>query len=193
MAQAARKLTEVQKSSQDLSREVAAAAALRQTLATMTDDADVIRDTIEGETNLHEAIARVMEFIRDDEILLTGIKSMQETLAARKDRIEKRMEFYRSAIEQALMIGQIQKLELADGTLSIRKVPAKLEVIQESEIPARFWVPSDPRLDRKALMDALKEYTAELSAAVAEGREPPPAIAGAKLGDEGITLSIRRA
>jgi hypothetical protein len=31
-----------------------------------------------------------------------------------------------------------------------------VEVIDEAAIPARFWVASDPKLDKRALGDALK-------------------------------------
>lgn len=167
-----------QKSTQQLANEVAAAASLRDALKTVTDDADTIRDTIEGETSLHECIAKVMALIGDDEILITGIERMQETLGARKKRLEDRVDYYRAAIEQAMQIGDIPTLELPDATVTVRRVPPALEVVDESRIPAKFWIAQDPKLDRKALAAALKN------------REEVP---GATLGNGGITLSIRRA
>jgi len=163
---------------QNLANEAAAAKALRDTLATITTDADTIRDTIEGETSLHETITHVMALIRDDEMLVDGIDRMQEALAARKKRLQDRIGYYRAAIEQAMTIGEIQTMELPDATVTVRRVAPALEVIEESKIPAAFFTPQDPKLNRKAVTDALK------------AGQPVP---GATLGNGGITLSIRRA
>lgn len=176
MSAAAR--TAPQRSAQQLANEVAAAKALRDSLRAITDDDETVRDTIEGETNLHEAIAGVMGWLRNDEILITGIDRMQETLSARKERLKNRIGYYRAAIEQAMTIGELSTLELPDATLSVRRVAPKLEIVKESDIPAAYWKPQDPALDRKALADALKAGEA---------------VPGAMLGNGGITLSVRRA
>jgi hypothetical protein len=165
------------RATQNLANETAAASALRDTIAKLTDDGETIRDTIEGETGLHEAISKVMGFIRDDEMLIVGIDRMLEALSARKTRLQDRVGYYRAAIEQAMTIGEIQTMELPDATVTVRRVQPKLEVVDESAIPAAFWTPQDPKLDRKAVTDALKA-----------GQEVP----GATLGNGGITLSIRR-
>lgn len=167
-----------QRSAQQLANEVAAAKALREALRTITDDGEAVRDTIEGETDLHEAIAGVMGWLRNDEILITGIDRMVEALGARKERLKNRIGYYRAAIEQAMTIGEIQTFELPDATLTVRRVSAKLEIVKESEIPAAYWKAQDPTLDRKAVTDALKAGEA---------------VPGAVLGNGGITLSVRRA
>ena len=46
------------------------------------------------------------------------------------------------------------------------KRPARVEVIDEAAIPARFWVASDPKLDKRALGDALKAGDAVEGAAL---------------------------
>lgn len=170
--------TQAQRSVAQLANEAVAAKALRDALATVTDDETAIRDTIEGETSLHETIERVMELIRNSEILISGIDRMQETLDARKKRLKDRLAYYRAAVEQAMVIGEITSLELADATVSVRRVSPALEIIEESKIPAAFWKPQDPTLDRPAVTKALKD-----------GQDVP----GATLGYGGITLSIRRA
>lgn len=162
----------------DLNKEMAAAKALRESIsAALGDDADTMRDTIEGETGLHEAVASVMDMIREDEILTIGITGMIEALSARKSRLEARQDRCRSAIEQALLIGEIKTLALPDATVSLKSVPRALEIVDEALIPAEFFKPRDPSLDRSALKAALKE-----------GRDVPGAI----LDNGGITISIRR-
>lgn len=188
------KATVAQKTIFDLSKAKAAALVLRETLkVTFGEDKELIHDTIEGETPLHECIGQVMEMIRDDEMLLIGVEAMLETLSLRKDRFKKRIDSYKAAIEQAMLIGEIPKLELADATLSLRAVPPKVEITDEPLIPAAFWKQPEPSLDKTALLASLKEYRDAKAAAEEAGAEPPDPIPGAELGAEGITLALRRA
>lgn len=164
-------------SQRDLAKEAAAAAALKEALKIKTDDTEAIRDTIEGETNLHDAIAAVMDDIREDEILVAGIDTMTATLSERKRRLEDRIGWRRAAVERAMLIGELQTLALPDATISLKQIPAGLEIIDEAKLPSRFWKPQEPTLDKKALKDALKA-----------GEQ----IDGATLNNGGITLAIRR-
>ena len=110
--------------------------------------------------------------------MLAGITSKAEDLAARKKRIEDRIGRKRAMIEQAMVIGELPKMELATCTLSTRKTAPKLIVEDEALIPSKFWKTPDPVLDKKALNDALR----------ADGAEPIP---GASLSNGGISLNKR--
>jgi len=162
----------------NLARETAAANALRQALMALTDDPEAVRDTIEGETTLREDIVSVMASIREDEVFELGLDAMIDKLAERQQRIQERIERKRTAILQAMVIGEIPSLELADATLFVRKVPRKVEISDEALIPSEYWKQPDPTLDKSALASALKE-----------GKDVP----GATLDNGGIGLTIRRA
>ena len=164
-------------SEHELLKQVEAAAILRQSLAAITDDEDALRDTIEGQTTLHEMIVSVAASIAQDEELLTGIKVRAEDLSARKFRIESRVDRKRALIEQAMSVGEIRTLELAECTLSLKSKPKGLIVENEADVPSKYWAPQPPKLDRKALTAALRD-----------GQEVP----GASLDNGGISLTIRR-
>ena len=70
----------------------------------------------------------------------------------------------------------LRKLELPTATLSIKAVPAKAEITDEALLPSKFFKAQDPKLDKKAVLDALK------------AKEDVP---GAVLSNGGETLSIR--
>lgn len=162
-----------------LHRQIRAASVLRESLkAAGDDDEDLIRDMIEGETSLHEMIDRVVLSMDEDEILVTGLEARASELSDRKKRLEDRIGRKRAMIEQAMVIGEIQKLERPTFTLSLRNTPPKLIVEDEAAIPAKFWKSAAPTLDKKALGDALK----------AEGAEPIP---GASLSNGGVSLTKR--
>jgi hypothetical protein len=136
-----------------------------------------MRDTIEGETGLHEAIASVVALMREDEILMLGITEMLTSLEARRHRLEERAKRCRAAIEQAMNIGELTRLDLPEASLTLKRVPPGVEITDEAKIPAEFWKAQDPKLDKAALKAALKD-----------GR----AVDGATLGNGGITVQIRR-
>lgn len=166
-------------STHTLRQEANAARALKDTLALMPAmDEETVRDTIEGETSLHEAIAAALADINEDEMLVAGIAEMVKTLGARKGRLEDRIEFRKAAIQKAMEIGEIKTLPTPSGTLSLRAVPRGMDVSDESLIPFEFYIPQPAKLDRKRLKDELKA-----------GKEIP----GCLLDNGGLTLSIRRA
>jgi len=163
---------------QKLQWEMAAAVKLRELLGADGEaDPKLLLDTIEGETNLAEMCCLLLEETVDDEIMLTGIAAKIAELQARKSRIENSIETRRGVILMALDRAGIDTVKSPLGTMSVGTVKPKLQVDQESDIPARFWVPADPKLDRAAVKAALDA-----------GEEVP----GASLSNGGINLTIRK-
>lgn len=141
----------------ELKNETVAAETLRRNLQdVLGDDAVLIADTIEGETNLHELIEAGIKQITFDQSLVAGLKEHQETLTDRKARIEDRVEAMRAALCSAMESAEIKKREFATGTISRKAVPPALVTDDEAQIPAKFWKPRDPVLDRSELTKALK-------------------------------------
>ncbi len=166
------------RSERQLTLETAAAARMREILLTMTDDSETIRDTLEGCTDLNEAIRRVYWSILEDEIQLAGLKETITALEARQSRFAVRVERYRAAIEKGMQAGELTKLELPEATLSLRRVPPKVEVVNEAGIPPQFFDPQPPKLNKKSLKEWLDA-----------GNTAP----GAHLNNGSMSLSIRRA
>ena len=163
----------------DLTKERRAAEALRDTLSKMPGmDEDTVRDTIEGETGLHEAIAGAVALLTDTEVMMEGLQAKIAQLDGRLKRYEDRSDFLRAAIEQAMVIGSLRKLELPECTLSLGNRAPGLVITDEAKIPAAFWKQPDPVVDKKALKEALKAK-----------QEVP----GATLGNGSVSLTIRRA
>jgi hypothetical protein len=138
-------------SEHQLSKETAAARVLKAALMEVTDDPDTLADTIEGATNLHEAIAAVMDGIGEDDMLCAGLSNMMQALSQRKSRLESRIDRRRVAIERAMAAGELTKLELPQATLSLRRVPPALHIVSETLIPTNFWQPQPPGSTRKRL------------------------------------------
>lgn len=199
----------------NLANDMAAAQVLKSQLQdAFGEDVDqpLIRDMIEGETGLFEAIDAVLAQIGADMAGIDGIKAFEATLSARKDRLLRRVESLRTMLVTALdMIGE-RRFERPLATLTLKDVPPKLVVTDEAAIPSEFWKPQDPVLDRKGLGDALKASQRTLEAKLAELAERHaageiadsdlpnlrgqiashfPPIPGAELGNGSVTVQIR--
>lgn len=144
------------------------------------DDAELVADSIEGETNLIEALDAALSEIDECEVLIVGLDEKIKAFEARKKMQKDRAERVRALIEQALVMTDQQSLKLPTATISLTRRAAGLIVSNEADIPARFWVEQErpaPKLDRKALADALKAEET---------------IPGAELDNGSVSLSVRR-
>lgn len=162
---------------QAIEREARAAASLRESLAQLAQgDEDLMLDMIEGETSLIECIDALLARNAADRALIEGTERVISDLQSRADRVDRRIKFDRTLIEQAMMTAEITKIERPVATLSLTNRAPSLRVDSESEIPAEFWSAGAPKLDRKALTAALKE-----------GRPVP----GAALSNAAPSLTVR--
>lgn len=161
----------------DAIKEIEAVRVLREHIADLAaGDEDVIRDTLEGETDLDGLVAALVASIGEDEAHSEGLKTYEGALALRRKKFDDRAAYKRTLIATALEIAARPTIETDAGTVSLKPVPPKALVTEEADVPAEFWKPTPPKLDRSALLAALKE-----------GR----AVPGASLSNGGTTVSIR--
>lgn len=156
----------------ELTREAEAARTLLLNIRDVIgDDEQAAADAVEGETSFNEAcaaaIARLAELDTHDAALSAHI----ETLRARGQRFKKQAEGIRAALAAALAQADIKKLELPAATLSRRPVAPSVIVTDEASIPADFWKRGEPKLDRKALLAALKDKQDIPGATLSNGGE----------------------
>jgi len=141
----------------DLSREMKAAKVIKENIEALTDDDDAIRDTLEGETQLHELIADVIASIGDDTALLEGLKGRFDSLKKRQERFKHRIDQKKALIYQAMIIAELHKLETDTAIVSRRAIAQKVVIIDESMIPSEFFRQAAPKPDLVKLKKALKD------------------------------------
>jgi hypothetical protein len=144
------------------------------------DDAELVADTIEGETGLVEAIEAALAEIDEEEIHIVGLKAKEEIFAERRRKKEAKIDRIKALIEQAMLVTEQFSMKLPTATLTLAKRAASLIVTNESDIPVKFWIEQErpaPKLDKKALTAALKD------------KEQIP---GATLDNGSLSLSVRR-
>ena len=153
-------------------------AELRRRLLEIDPELDdvTLTDTLEGTTNLKEAIGGIIRSALDDEALVEGLKLRVESMKLRLERIgataAKKRQLALAAMEEA----NFDKILEPDFTVSIRAAPPSIVITSEQNIPEEFWQPQPPKLDKRRILETLKAGTA---------------VMGAELANTRITLAIR--
>lgn len=158
-----------------LRREADAAKALIASLGDYDDD--VIHDMAEGETSIMEAIDAALAEMDECAVIVAGCKAQMAVYDERRAKFDQRQVRIRSLIEQAMLIAELPTAKRAAATVSVKKVPPKPVIADESLIPARFFKQPAPVLDKAAL-----------NAAIKDGEQIP----GIQMDNGGISLQIRR-
>ena len=70
---------------------------------------------------------------------------MEDRLGRLRERAAKR----RQIVKDTMVGLDLKKLEAPDFTASVRPGMASLIVIEPAQVPSLYWMPGEPRLDRK--------------------------------------------
>jgi hypothetical protein len=143
----------------------------KRILAVETDlDEQTLADTVEGLTDLHEVVAAVVRSALTDEAMAEGLKGHIATL---QGRLTERAGARRQIARDAMVEVDIRKIAAPDFTLSVRPGSPALVVSDEAAIPAAYWVPREPRLNRLELLNDLKKGVPVAGAALSN---PEPVL-----------------
>lgn len=148
-------------------------AAVHETIA---DDEQAVVDTVEGQTNLLEAIDAGLARLGEIDAVMIGIKAHIEGLRARIERFEKSEERIRDVLFAAMQTIGTKRIERSLGTLLLQKKPQAVIEYNLGLVPDVYWIPQPPKLDKK-------KASADLKAG--------QAIPGLGLTDPSVTLHIR--
>lgn len=160
-------------SAHDIKRETEAAKLLLASLRDIGhgDDDELIVDAIEGETNLLEVIDNALLQIASDEAGIEALAEVEKKIAARKERFKRRVDLSKAALLVALQVIEKRKIERPLATISVRAVAPNAIITDETLIPREFWKIPDPKLDKKALLAAMKDGDSVPGAQLSNGNE----------------------
>lgn len=112
------------------------------------DDERVMLDTIEGETDAFEMTRKLLDGMERDEGDMAVLSEQIAARQARKSRCDARIKTRREGIMAIMECAGVDKLQLAEATLSLREVPAKLAVNAPEAVPDEYTVPKPvPSMD----------------------------------------------
>lgn len=122
--------------------------------------AEVIRDTLEGlEGTIQEKAISVAAVVRNLETHAEMVAAAAKQLRERAARAEARAESLRAYLLFNLQSVGITKITAPEFTVAVRNNPEAVNIADDADIPAEFYVPvppPPPRLDKTALKAAIK-------------------------------------
>lgn len=151
--------------------------ALKLLYPEMTEDADLLADMLEGETDLNRVLAKLVDFVLDAEGMAEAVKARKNELGERQKRYDRQGESGRKIIQQLMEAAQQSKIALPEATLSIIAARTSVNILDADALPQGFF-----KTERKPLS---KEIKAELEAG--------HAVPGAELvmGDCGLMVRTK--
>jgi len=139
------------------------------------DDQQLLADMLEGETGLHEFLARVVDVMDDAEENIDGIDIKMNARKARKARFEQRYKAMRELARKLMEQAGVRKIVLPAATLSIRAGPRKVIITDETMLP-----PDCVRIKREPNREEIEKQ-------IARGEQVP----GAEMSNAEPYLAVR--
>jgi hexokinase len=140
----------------------------------LAEDVDLRADMLEGSTDLHAIMEKLLNEERQADELVNAVKERIEKLSARRSMFRARQASLRDVMMAILQRAELRKVALPEATVSITRRGPAVQVIDEALVPDVYC-----RFKREVSKTAIKE-------AITAGEEVP----GAVLDNGGETLRI---
>ena len=99
------------------------------------------------------------KFIKNLESDIAGLKEEEKRLATRRKTMENTVERSKLAMQKAMMMAGEKKIPAGSFTCSIQDNPPKVVLDEQylENIPEKFLVPQEPQINKKLMLEMLKE------------------------------------
>lgn len=106
-------------------------------------------DALEGETDVFEIVRALLNAIEEDEGHHASLTGQMADRKERRDRCEMRIERRKAAVAMIMKAAKLATLPLAEATVSLRTLPAKIAINNAAAVPEEYTKPNPrPDLDK---------------------------------------------
>lgn len=120
-------------------------------------DADTLKDTLESiQEAIEDKAENIGKLIRCLEADCKAIKEEEQRLADRRKTLENKISGTKEYLFNQMEVSGIDKIKRPTLTVSIQNNPPSVEIADESLIPTDYMVPQPSKIDKKAILTALK-------------------------------------
>ena len=129
-------------------------------LQEMADDLDpmTLKDTLESiKESIEDKAENTAKLIRSWEAEANAIKEEEKRLANRRKALENNAKSSKEYLFEQLRIAGIEKVKRPTITVSISNNPHSVEILDSTLIPSDYIIQKDPDIDKKGLIQALKD------------------------------------
>lgn len=129
----------------------------RQVLDMIEEGNEQFLDTLESiDEAIEDKVENYGKVIKSVEAGIDGLKAEEKRLADRRKFMENSVKRMKQNVEEAMIHTGKKKIKGPLFTFAIQKNPPSVEVLDEKHIPQGFWIPQDPKLNKKEIMEELK-------------------------------------
>lgn len=106
---------------------------------------------------LQSKSSNIIGYIQNNELMVESIKKEEERLKNIRKEIENKTKRFKSYVKENMDKLELTKIDTELGTLSIRKNPISVEIVNEELIPNEYKkVKQEIVIDKKAIADNFK-------------------------------------
>ena len=109
------------------------------------------------QARIEDKVRAVVHYIANTDAEAEAFRVEEDRLAARREAMVNRSRAMRDYIAQQMRRMDITEVKAGTFTLKFKKNPPALVVDNAEDIPAQYWKPQPPALDRRALLADAKE------------------------------------
>lgn len=121
-------------------------------------DQKMIRDTMEGlDFEFEEKAEAYAKVVKTLEMDIAGLDEEIQRMTKRKATIKNNIDRLKRSLEGAMIATGKRKFKTPLFGFGIQKNPPSLNILDESKVPAEFWIEQQPKLDKKAALAYVKE------------------------------------
>jgi len=117
----------------------------------LIDTLESINDALEEKADGYVAVIRSLE--SDNEAISAEILRLQQRKTSNANSIKRLKE----SLKEAMMTTGKTKFKTQLNSYSIRNNAPSVDISDETIIPKKFFIKQDPKLDKKAVLQALKD------------------------------------
>lgn len=136
----------------------------------LEDDAELLADMLEGETNLNGMLERILSIKFNDEDMDAALELRGKAIQARRERYRARADAMKDLALSLMQAAKLDKIELTEATLSVRKPSKRVEISDIDALPQGYWR-TEKIADKKAIADSFKAGEAIPGASYVDGSE----------------------
>lgn len=131
----------------------------------------VFQDTLSAiEEAIEEKAENMAKLIRCLEADAKAIKEEEQRLADRRKAIENKVSGIKEYLQNQMEVAGLDKVKRPTITISIQANPPSVDVLDESVIPSDYMIQVAPKIDKKAILTALKDGLIIEGCSIKQGR-----------------------
>lgn len=121
-------------------------------------DQEVIHNTLQViDEAIEDKVQGAALLIRNIEAQAEAIKVEEKRLADRRKSFENNVKNIKDYLYEQMVAVDKRRVKGALVTVGIQKNPASLEIAADVVIPPEYMIPQEPKVDKKALLAAVKD------------------------------------